>query len=86
MRRFEEFTLGEILKADFRTIRVFRNFGIDSSTFKERIVKEICTKYQIQSDNLLDCIIDNMESKGILESYEQSFEQVSTKIADVIKH
>ncbi len=68
MRRFEEFTLGEILKADFRAIRVFRNFGIDSSTFKEGTVKEICTKYQIQPDNLLDGIVDNMDSKVILES------------------
>lgn len=68
MRRFEEFTLGEILKADFRAIRVFKNFGIDSSTFKERTVKEICSKYQIQPDNLLDGIVDNMDSKVILES------------------
>jgi hypothetical protein len=68
MRRFEEFTLGEILAADFRAIRVFRKFGIDSYVFKERTVKEICTKYQIQSDNLLNSIVDNMESKAIFES------------------
>ncbi|WP_194973950.1 hypothetical protein [Aquiflexum lacus] len=72
MRRFEEFTLGEILEADFRSIRVFRNLGIDSSTFKERTVKEICKKYHIQSENLLDSIVDNMESKAIFESHEVS--------------
>ena len=68
MRRFEEFTLGEILEADFRAIRVFKKFGIDSSTFKERTVKEICLKYQIKPDYLLDSIVDNMDSKAILES------------------
>jgi len=68
MRRFEEFTLGEILVAYFRAIRIFRNFGIDSSTFKERTVEEICRNYQIQSDKLLDSIVDNMESKVIFDS------------------
>lgn len=67
MKSFEDFTMGEILNADFRARSVFKNFGIDSTTFKDKTVKEICKRHQIQADYLLDSIIENMDSKVVVQ-------------------
>lgn len=70
MREFEDFTLKEILKADFRAKMVFKNFGIDSKFLLEKTVKEICKRYRIKSEYLLDRIVDNMDSLVVLDPKE----------------
>ncbi|WP_157370274.1 hypothetical protein [Aquiflexum balticum] len=70
MREFEDFTLREILKADFRAQMVFKNFGIDSKSLLGKTVKEICKRYRIKAEYLLDSIVENMDSKVVWNSKE----------------
>jgi len=63
MRRFENFTLNEIVKADFRAATVFDELGIDLPAHHKNTIEEVCMRYQINSELILDKIIEKMEVK-----------------------
>lgn len=63
MKTFEEFTVNEIITADFRAGTVFKKFGIDPALNKGKTLYEVCYHFNLDSDTILDKIIDEMEVK-----------------------
>lgn len=63
MKNFEDFTVNEIIKADFRAATVFRKFGIDPVLNKSKTIQDVCFHFQLDSEMILDEIIEQMEVK-----------------------
>ncbi|WP_373496197.1 hypothetical protein [Aquiflexum sp.] len=61
MKKFEDFTVNEIIIADFRASTVFRRFGVDPILNKEKMIKEVCVSFDLNPDTILDRIIEEME-------------------------
>lgn len=69
MKKFEDFTVSEIVRADFRARTVFRKFGIDINLNKTKTINEICVNSQLDPETLLDEIIEQMEVKVTIPVY-----------------
>jgi hypothetical protein len=63
MKNFEDFTVNELINADFRAATVFRKFGIDPVLNKMETIKEVCRHIRLKPDRILDEIIEQMEVK-----------------------
>lgn len=69
MKKFEEFTVSEIITADFRASNVFEKLGVDPELNKELKIQELCDHFDLDSDTILDKIIEQMEVK-ILKPFQ----------------
>jgi hypothetical protein len=63
MKNFEDFTLNEIINADFRAAVVFSKFGIDLTSNKSRTMQDVCFHFRLDPEIILDEIIEQMEVK-----------------------
>lgn len=66
MKTFEEFTINEIVTADFRASHVFGKLGIDLNSNKTKTINEICIHFRLDPEIILDEIIEQMEAKVIM--------------------
>lgn len=62
MKSFEECSLQEILKADSRIESVLHSIGVNTVLEQEKTIKEICTSYLIQPEELLELIVEKLYS------------------------
>lgn len=69
MKTFEEFTINEIVTADFRAGIVFEKLGVDPSLNGKMKIHELCDHFDLDSDTILDKIIEQMEVKVIKPFY-----------------
>jgi hypothetical protein len=63
MKKFEDFSVSEIIIADFRASNVFKKLGVDPIINKEMTIQELCDHFCLDSDTILDKIIEQMEVK-----------------------
>jgi hypothetical protein len=63
MKKFEDFSVSEIIIADFRASNVFKKLGVDPIINKEMTIQELCNHFCLDSDTILDKIIEQMEVK-----------------------
>ncbi|WP_373522872.1 hypothetical protein [Aquiflexum sp.] len=64
MKKFKDFTVNEIITADFRAGAVFKRFGIDPLLNKEMRIQEVCDHFDLDPNTILDKIIEEMEVKA----------------------
>lgn len=63
MKNFEDFTVNEIINADFPATAVFRKFGIDLTLNKSKTIQDVCNNFRLDPEIILDEIIEQMEVK-----------------------
>jgi hypothetical protein len=64
MKNFEEFTVNEIIRSDYRARLVFKNLGVDFSTENGMTLQEVCTNHYVSPEIVLEKIIEEIAEKG----------------------